>query len=102
MNTASKLTTVRNEENTGLTDLQARCAQLEQRYQQIEARSRNERRRFKVQMGLALVAVMGAILVSPSNRAAIAQTTGLTLDQLNTRLTAVENKTQYQSVDSTG
>ncbi len=68
----------------------------------MEAHSRNERRRFRVQMGLALVAVVGAILLSPANRAAIAQTSRLTLELLDARLTAVEGKTQFMSVDGNG
>ena len=49
--------------------------------------------------GLALTMVGGALLLSPGNRTAIAQGYGLTLQQLATRLSAVESKTQYMSAN---
>src|SRR5690349_9404518 len=82
--------------------LNHRLHRAESHNHQFEARSRNERRRFRVQMGLALVAITGAILLSPTNRAAIAQTTRLSLESLDARMKAVEGKTQYLSVDANG
>jgi hypothetical protein len=58
-------------------------------------------RKLKVQIGLALVALVGAILLSPANRSAIAQGYGVTLANLNTRLSAAEAKTRYMTTDST-
>src|SRR5437588_2731547 len=80
--------------------MNADVEQLRAEFQQLKAQFHQERRRFRVQTGLALCAVIGAILASPANRAAIAQGYGVTLAQLATRMTAVENKTQFMSASS--
>jgi len=78
--------------NTEIQTLEARLKQLEQDNTQIKqdnaqikAQFRNERRRFRAQMGLAFCVVVGAIVISPANRSAIAQGYGVTLATLNTR-----------------
>lgn len=58
-------------------------------------------RRCRVQSVFALASVVGAILLLPASRQAIAQGYGVTLATLNTRLLAVEAKTQFQSSDAT-
>lgn len=60
-----------------------------------------ERRKLRIQAGLVFLAFLAAVFVSPSNRAALAQGTSITLATLNTRLLAVEAKTQYQVVNTT-
>lgn len=74
--------------------------ELSRRVEQLEIQLRSERRRSQVQTGLAFCAVVGAILVSPANRAALAQGYGSTVQQLVNRLAVVENKTRFMSADS--
>src|SRR5579871_1067671 len=59
-----------------------RYEQSERRYEQSERRYHHAERRLRVLAGLALGAVVGAILISPANRAALAQGYGATLQQL--------------------
>ena len=75
-------------------------AQMKSENVQMKAQFRSDRRRLRAQLGLALLSIIGAILVSPGSRSAIAQGYGTTLAQLAVRMTAVEQKTQYVSVDS--
>ncbi len=76
------------------TELEA----LKHKIEQLEAGLDRERRRLRIQTALALCAVIGAILISPANRAAMAQGYGTTLQQLLNRITAVENKTRFVSI----
>lgn len=78
-----------------LSGLRTRLEELEQRTEQAEARFRAAERRLRLQGGLALCALVGAILVSPANRAAIADA-GNGIAQ---RVAALEQKTQYVSVE---
>jgi hypothetical protein len=101
--------------NTELNALHARLERLEQDNARMERdnvalrtqfdterhQNHSQRRRLRIQCGLAFCAFLGAVLISPTNRSAIAQGYGVTLQQLNTRLTAVEAKTQFQSVNTT-
>lgn len=89
--------------------LEARMERLEQenavlrlQVETMEQRSLRERRRLRVQAGLAFIALLGAIFVSPASRKALADGYGLSLAALNTRLTAVEAKTQYMSIGGEG
>jgi len=66
--------------------------QLERRYEQSEQQYRQASRRLRVQAGLALCAVIGAIVISPANRSAIAQGYGVTLASLDKRVTILENR----------
>ena len=75
--------------------------ELHTRMNSLETRSRRERRRLRIQAGLAFTAFVAATFAIPGNRAAIAQAGGVTLASLNTRLLVVESKTQYMSVDTT-
>ncbi len=87
--------------NTELNTMLQRLTALEERSQQRELHYRTERRRFRVQMGFALCAVIGSILISPANRMALAQGYGVTLTSLDSRLRAIEGKTQFMSADAT-
>ena len=87
-----------NTENSGL---QQRMERLEHENTQIRAQFRREIRRSRIQIGLALFALIGAVFLSPANRQAIAQGYGVTLAQLATRMTAIETKTRFQSADAT-
>lgn len=82
-----------------LDTLKADNATLRALFQTERQQNRRERRRLRVQSGLAFVALIGAIFLSPANRSAIAQGYGITLASLNARLLSVENKTQYVNVD---
>ncbi len=82
--------------NTDCNALSARLQQLEQDNIAIRAQFRNERRRLRLQAGLAFVALIGAIFLSPANRGALAQSYGVTLQQLAARMTAVETKNTAQ------
>ncbi len=62
--------------------------------------NRRERRRLRLQAGLAFAGLIATVLVSPTSRSAIAQGYGVTLAGLNTRLAVVEAKTQFQSADA--
>ena len=91
-----------------LNTLSARLEQLEQDNAamradntQLKTQFHTAQRRLRVQASLAFVAFLAAVFLSPGNRAALAQGYGVTLASLNTRLMAVEAKTQYQSVDTT-
>ncbi len=75
-----------------------RGEQLEQRGEQSEHRYLKAERRLKTQAGLAFLVVIGAILISPANRGAIAQGYGTTLQLLLVRTQALENKTQFVAV----
>jgi hypothetical protein len=75
-------------------------AALESRIATVECGSHRERRKLRTQVGLTLLALVCVLFLSPGNRQAIAQGYGITLASLNTRLTAVEAKTQFQSADS--
>ena len=93
---------------TELSSLQVRLELLEHdnaalrtHFDTERQQSRCERRRLRIQAGMAFLALIGAILVSPANRAAIAQGYGVTVSALNTRLMAVEAKTKFQSADAT-
>ena len=86
--------------DTQLTALQDRVQALERDNSQIRAQFRLSQRRARIQCGLAFAGLVGAILVSPGNRSAIAQGYGVTLASLNTRLMAVEAKTQFQHADA--
>ncbi len=66
---------------------------------QMKAQFHADRLRLRVQLGLSVFAVAGAIFLSPGNRTAIAQGYGVTLSSLAARITAVETKTCYLSVD---
>lgn len=67
----------------------------------VRQQNQHERRKLRVQTGLAFASLLFSLFALPGNRAAIAQGYGVTLATLNTRLTAVEAKTQYMSADST-
>lgn len=70
---------------------------LEARLTQVENEFRKEKRKFRVQMCLALFAIVASIFLSPANRAVVAQGYGITLQQLAARLTQVETKTKFIS-----
>jgi len=89
-------------------DLAAELAELRQEVAAIRAsslhteqRARRSTRHARVQSGLALCTVLGAVFLVPGNRAAVAQGYGITLQSLAARLSIVESKTQYMSVDTT-
>jgi hypothetical protein len=75
--------TVRHQEFDALTT----------RHIQTEARLRDAQRRSRIQRNLAVLAVVGAVLLSPSSRNAIAQGYGVTLQSLDARLKVVEAAT---------
>lgn len=77
--------------NTDTQELQSRIEQLERRYRRAE-------RRLRVLGGLAMAAVVGAILLSPTDRAALAQQSGATLQDLLERVKKLEHKTQFMHV----
>ncbi|MCW3055437.1 MAG: hypothetical protein JWN14_4607 [Chthonomonadales bacterium] len=94
--------------NTEFTQLQERLERLENDNTTLQARviacehtAQRERRRWRIQAGLAFAGLLGAVFVFPANRAAVAQGYGVTLATLNTRLIAVEARTQFQSADTT-
>jgi hypothetical protein len=101
--------------NTQYQD-ETRFNTLEQRLTEAERRYRHAERRFRVLGGAAFAAVMGAVLLAPGNRAAIAQGYGITMQQLAARMTAdesnitnlqtrattLEGKTQFMTADATG
>jgi hypothetical protein len=101
----------KKKENIMTTDnqlLASRLEQLEKNNTELRTefaceRSANlrERRRLRAQAGLAFAALIATVIVSPTSRSAIAQGYGVTLAGLNTRLAAVEAKTQFQSADAT-
>ena len=82
-------------------DLQAQVQALTRRLNAAESRLNAAQRRSRLTCGLALTMVGGALMLSPGNRTAIAQGYGLTLQQLATRLSAVESKTHYMSANPT-
>ena len=84
-----------------LEQLEKNNTELRIRVDIAEDRNRRERRRLRVQAGLAFAALIATALVSPTSRSAIAQGYGVTLASLNTRLAAVENKTRFQTADAT-
>lgn len=98
--------------HTELDALSARLQQLEQAHTTLRAdnaalrsevhaereQNRRARRRLRVQAGLAFVALVGAIFLSPANRQVIAQAQGAVFPAIFARLTALEAKTQYVSV----
>lgn len=81
-----------------MEQLSSRCEQSEQRYQVSERRYHQAVRRMRIQAAATCGALVVTILLSPGNRAALAQGYGVTLQPLATRLTAQEAKTQYMSV----
>lgn len=105
------------------TDMRAELAELRETVSQLHSRSEQAERHYchatrraRLQIGLAFTALIGATLLSPGNRAAIAQGYGVTLQQLATRMTAaetnisklqarataLEGKTQFMTADATG
>lgn len=82
------------------TQIKLENIQIKHDNTQIKAQFCSERLSFRVQMGLAFLVVIGAILISPANRGAIAQGYGTTLQQLLVRTQALENKTQFVSISS--
>ena len=62
----------------------------------LRAHGRNEHRRLRVLGTVAIAAIAGAILISPANRAAIAES-GSTVAA---RLEALEHKTQFMTSDT--
>ncbi|MCW3051021.1 MAG: LPXTG-motif cell wall anchor domain protein, partial [Chthonomonadales bacterium] len=97
--------------NTEIREMQATLEKLTQEtvsrgefdalqtgYVQTETRLRDTQRRFRIQRNLAVLAVVGAVLLSPASRTAIAQGYGITLQSLDARLKTVETKvTSLQS-----
>src|SRR5438034_1119556 len=77
--------------------MKAKNVQIVAQCEQAEGRYRHAQRRLRIQAGLAFLAFLAAILLSPANRTAIAQGYGVTLASLNTRMIAVETRTQFQS-----
>src|SRR5438045_6767933 len=65
-------------------------------FEAAERRSSADRRRGRTQAGFALAAVAAAILLSPASRSAMADTGS----DILSRLTALENKTQFVIVDA--
>ncbi len=88
--------------NTEIQALEARLEAMEARCMESERQYRKAARRWKLQAGLAFGVLVAAILLFPGNRAAIAQGYGTTLQQLLSRLTAVESKTQFVAIGSDG
>src|SRR5579871_5976648 len=90
-------------------DLRSEVEALKQRLIVTERRNR-------VNWGLAMAVITGALLLSPGSRTAIAQGYGLTLQQLaarmtadetnitslQTRATALEGKTQFMTASASG
>lgn len=91
--------------HTEFEQLHVRLEQLEQNNTLLQAQvaacahdARRERRRLRVQAGLAFAGLAAAIFALPANRAAIAQGYGVTLATLDARLKVVESKaTSLQS-----
>src|SRR5262249_21304883 len=67
------------------------CAQMKTQFEQSERRYHHADRRLRVLCGLALAIVVGAILLSPINRVALAQQTG-GLPALEKRVADLEQK----------
>lgn len=77
--------------------LQQANTDLDARMNSMELHSRRERRKLRIQAGLAFTGFLAAVFVSPGNRAAIAQGAG----SLEARIAALEYKTQFMSADAT-
>ncbi len=73
---------------------------LSARLDASEAKNSRERRRLRIQAGLAFCGFVGAVILSPANRAAIAQGYGTTLASLNARVSSIETKTRYMSANT--
>ncbi len=80
-----------------MQELQQRLEQQQAALNSLKSLFRQERRRWRVQMGLALCMVIGAVLLFPANHTALAQGV-VTLQQLLDRVVTLENKTQYIAV----
>lgn len=83
--------------SANLERLEQANTQLHIRMNSLEICSHRERRKLRIQAGLAFTGFLAAVFVSPGNRAAIAQGVG----SLEARVAALEYKTQYMSVDTT-
>jgi len=82
--------------NTEFDQLQARLSDLENCVAAFELRERSacrERRKLRIQAGLAFAALIASVFAMPGNRAAIAQGYGVTLASLDARLKVVETRT---------
>jgi len=82
--------------NTEFDQLQVRLGDLENRvaaFQLREDAALRERRKLRLQAGLAFTGLVASIFAMPGNRAAIAQGYGVTLASLDARLKVVETKT---------
>jgi len=100
--TNSQTTTQQHEDlHTELAELRREVAVIRAGSLQAERHAQRSARQARVQCALALGALMGAVFLIPGNRAAVAQGYGLTLQSLAARLSVVESKTQYMSVDTT-
>ncbi len=69
-----------------------RCREAQAQHQEAERRWRQAVRRAQVQGGVAVAAVVGALLLSPGSRAALAQGYGATLGSLAQRVAALESE----------
>ena len=76
-------------------------ASLRAEFSQERSKSSRERRRLRIQAGLAFATTLVVVLISPGTRSAIAQGYGVTLASLNIRMLAVEAKTAPISVAGT-
>src|SRR5579872_2651669 len=88
--------------STEVHAFQARLEELERRCERAESRYHHAERRFRVLGGLGLAAVVEAILISPGNRTAFAQSTVTVLQQIYNRLNTLETKTQFISIGKDG
>jgi len=95
-----------NNLDSQLTD---RVELLEQRLTQSEQRFRVAERRYRVLGVTAFGVVLGAMLLVPGNRAAIAQGYGVTLQSLEAQIvaaqaniTTLQNKTQFMTASTAG
>ena len=69
-----------------------RCREAQAQHQEAERRWRQAARRAQVQGGVAVAAVVGALLLSPGSRAALAQGYGATLGGMAQRVAALERE----------
>ena len=74
---------------------------LRQENVQIRVQFQRERRRFRIQAGLAFLVVLGAAFLSAAQPSARANG-GDTLNDIRARLTALELKTKFISIDTVG
>src|ERR1700722_603073 len=83
--------------STNIQQVQDELQHLRAEVREARSHLRNEHRRLRVLAGFATVTVAASLLISPANRAVMAQA-GSTLAD---RVAALEHKTVYMSSDTT-